>query len=157
MSFSISRVIFSGLMIVWAGSAVADEHPLLEGDEPYLTYDELTQQTRPRRGEPAPVDQNYAADPDQSYVTERRENEVAQAPRRARPLYAQNTPYCREYRTSVMSGGQQRFAYGTACQQRDGTWKIMSAPSPSWSSARAMRAPDPYANRYRYYPNLFER
>ena len=31
---------------------------------------------------------------------------------------------CREYQTSVTVGGQSKDAYGTACRQGDGTWKI---------------------------------
>lgn len=34
--------------------------------------------------------------------------------------------YCREYRTTVNVGGQIEEAYGTACQQPDGSWKIIS-------------------------------
>ena len=161
MSFSFSRVFLGGFFIASSiiGVAVADDdRPLLEGDEPYLTYEDLTADTRlPKREAPA-VDQAYAADPTDSYVTERRDSEVAEAPRRPRPLYAQATPYCREYRTTVMSGGQERYAYGTACRQPDGAWKIVSAPTLSWSSARADREPEPpYRGRYRYYPNLFDR
>lgn len=32
--------------------------------------------------------------------------------------------YCREYRQTVMIGGQQQEAYGTACRQPDGSWLI---------------------------------
>ncbi len=31
---------------------------------------------------------------------------------------------CREYQTTVTVGGRNRDAYGTACRQGDGTWKI---------------------------------
>ena len=31
---------------------------------------------------------------------------------------------CREYQTSVTVGGRNTDAYGTACRQGDGTWKI---------------------------------
>lgn len=31
---------------------------------------------------------------------------------------------CREYQTNVTVGGQGKDAYGTACRQGDGTWKI---------------------------------
>lgn len=33
--------------------------------------------------------------------------------------------YCREYQQTVTIGGQQQSAYGTACRQPDGTWKIV--------------------------------
>lgn len=34
--------------------------------------------------------------------------------------------YCREFNQSVVIGGKKQDAYGTACQQPDGTWKIVS-------------------------------
>ena len=33
--------------------------------------------------------------------------------------------YCREYQQTVWVGGQEQQAYGTACRQPDGTWKIV--------------------------------
>ncbi len=33
--------------------------------------------------------------------------------------------YCREYTTKVIVGGQKEDAYGTACRQPDGSWKIV--------------------------------
>ena len=33
--------------------------------------------------------------------------------------------YCREYQTTVNIGGQAQQAYGTACRQPDGTWKVV--------------------------------
>jgi len=33
--------------------------------------------------------------------------------------------YCREYRQTVWIAGEQQQAYGTACRQPDGTWKII--------------------------------
>ena len=32
--------------------------------------------------------------------------------------------YCREYQQTVMIGDQEHQAYGTACRQPDGSWKI---------------------------------
>lgn len=38
--------------------------------------------------------------------------------------------YCREYQSTVTIGGQNEKAYGVACRQPDGTWKVVnSAPS----------------------------
>lgn len=34
--------------------------------------------------------------------------------------------YCREYQQTVIVGGQEQSAYGTACQQPDGSWKIVN-------------------------------
>jgi surface antigen len=36
-----------------------------------------------------------------------------------------NGQYCREYTTEVVVGGQQETAYGTACRQADGSWKVV--------------------------------
>jgi surface antigen len=33
--------------------------------------------------------------------------------------------YCREYYQTVVVGGAQQQAYGTACRQPDGSWKIV--------------------------------
>lgn len=40
--------------------------------------------------------------------------------------YQQQGQYCREYRTSVKIDGQWKRAYGKACRQPDGSWKIVS-------------------------------
>ena len=34
--------------------------------------------------------------------------------------------YCREYQQTVTVGGETADAYGTACRQEDGSWKIVS-------------------------------
>jgi len=34
--------------------------------------------------------------------------------------------YCREYQQTITVGGRTEEAYGTACQQPDGSWKIVS-------------------------------
>ena len=34
--------------------------------------------------------------------------------------------YCREYQQTIIVGGQEQQAYGTACQQPDGSWEIMN-------------------------------
>lgn len=33
--------------------------------------------------------------------------------------------YCREYQQTVQVGGQSQKAYGTACRQPDGSWKVV--------------------------------
>ncbi len=33
--------------------------------------------------------------------------------------------YCREYNTVIVVGGKEEKAYGTACRQEDGSWKII--------------------------------
>lgn len=32
--------------------------------------------------------------------------------------------YCREFQETIVVGGRRQKAYGTACRQPDGTWKI---------------------------------
>lgn len=39
---------------------------------------------------------------------------------------ASSGQYCREYRQEVVIGGEKQQAYGTACRQPDGSWKIQS-------------------------------
>ena len=34
-------------------------------------------------------------------------------------------PECREYQTTIMIGGKPEKAYGRACRQPDGTWKVV--------------------------------
>ncbi len=33
--------------------------------------------------------------------------------------------YCREFQTGITVGGEEKTAYGTACRQPDGSWKIV--------------------------------
>jgi len=37
-----------------------------------------------------------------------------------------NGTYCREFQQTISVNGENRQAYGTACRQPDGTWKIVS-------------------------------
>jgi surface antigen len=39
---------------------------------------------------------------------------------------AQSGAYCREYQTTVTIDGREQRAYGTACQQPDGNWEVIS-------------------------------
>lgn len=34
--------------------------------------------------------------------------------------------YCREFKQQITVGGRSEAAYGTACKQADGTWKVVS-------------------------------
>lgn len=49
-------------------------------------------------------------------------NTVAVTP--TRTYQAPSGQYCREYQTQVIVGGRTENAYGTACRQPDGSWKI---------------------------------
>jgi len=39
--------------------------------------------------------------------------------------YANNGAYCREFQQTITVGGQKQQGYGRACQQPDGSWKIV--------------------------------
>lgn len=39
--------------------------------------------------------------------------------------YDQSGAYCREYQTTVNIEGRSQKAYGTACKQGDGSWKVV--------------------------------
>jgi len=39
--------------------------------------------------------------------------------------YSSSGRYCREYQQTVVVGGREEDAYGTACQQPDGSWEIV--------------------------------
>jgi hypothetical protein len=41
------------------------------------------------------------------------------------PLRGDSRAECREFQQTIMIGGQAQKAYGTACRQADGTWKIV--------------------------------
>jgi surface antigen len=40
--------------------------------------------------------------------------------------HARSGAYCREYESTVTIEGREQFAYGTVCQQSDGSWEIVS-------------------------------
>ena len=40
--------------------------------------------------------------------------------------YQQNGQYCREYKQTIVVGGEPQSAYGTACRRADGSWGIQS-------------------------------
>jgi surface antigen len=42
-----------------------------------------------------------------------------------RPAYASGNTQCREFQQTITVGGQTQDAYGTACRQPDGSWKIV--------------------------------
>ena len=45
----------------------------------------------------------------------------------ASPVYrAPNGQYCREYQSTVSVGGVPQPSYGTACQQPDGSWRVVN-------------------------------
>ena len=49
-----------------------------------------------------------------------------QPPRAEEPSVAYDTSYCREYSRSAVIDGRKVEAYGKACRQSDGTWRIIN-------------------------------
>ena len=43
-----------------------------------------------------------------------------------RVIITKQEEYCREYQQTVVVGGEEQEAYGTACRQPDGSWKIQN-------------------------------
>jgi surface antigen len=43
-----------------------------------------------------------------------------------RTYQSSNGQYCREFQQTITVGGENHNAYGTACRQPDGSWKIVS-------------------------------
>jgi len=63
------------------------------------------------------------------------------------------TQNCREFQDTVIVGGVKQPAYGTTCQQPDGSWRIASPPaaSPPTTVAAAPVVPYPVYPAYPYY------
>jgi hypothetical protein len=62
--------------------------------------------------------------------------------------------YCREYTTTATIDGKSQQTVGTACQQPDGRWQIVSGNAPS-GEAPAATAPTIAYPTYAYYPNYY--
>ncbi len=46
--------------------------------------------------------------------------------RSGRVIITKQEEYCREYQQTIVIGGKEYQAYGTACRQPDGSWKIQN-------------------------------
>lgn len=44
----------------------------------------------------------------------------------SRTFQSGNNEYCREFQQTVVIGGQEKKAHGTACRQSNGSWRIVS-------------------------------
>ncbi len=63
---------------------------------------------------------------------------------------------CREFQETVTIGGQPQQAYGTACRQPDGSWKLQPAPAQAPPATAATVAPPPVAYAYpAYFPPAY--
>jgi hypothetical protein len=61
---------------------------------------------------------------------------------------------CRQFQQSVLINGQPQLTYGTTCQQPDGSWQIVNAPSVAAPPPAMVAAPYP-AYPYSYYPGYY--
>jgi len=63
---------------------------------------------------------------------------------------------CREFQDTIIVGGVKQPAYGTTCQQPDGSWRITSSSTtsapPNASAPPTAAAPYPYPYPYPVYP-----
>lgn len=67
---------------------------------------------------------------------------------------------CREFNQSVMIGNRQQEAWGTACRQSDGSWKLQRADVAEAPQVRYVPAPAPAAvhvppPQVVYYPPVY--
>ena len=64
--------------------------------------------------------------------------------------------HCREYQQTVIIGGQAQQAFGTTCQQADGTWRMIDQAAPPARGATVTPIPPPVSSRpARYAAPLF--
>jgi hypothetical protein len=69
----------------------------------------------------------------------------------APPAPAPTAQNCREFQKTVIVGGKQQQAYGTTCQQPDGSWQIASSPE-AGAPPVAAAAPPYVVAPYPVYP-----
>ncbi|MFH1804775.1 MAG: RT0821/Lpp0805 family surface protein [Pseudomonadota bacterium] len=79
----------------------------------------IMQQTTQRTLETAPTGQTSSwTNPDSGNAGSVTPTRTYQKP--------QTNEYCREYQQTVVVGGEEQQAYGTACRQPDGSWKVVN-------------------------------
>lgn len=61
---------------------------------------------------------------DQEYARSRSAPPPAAPAAAAQPPF--DTSFCREYTRQIVIDGEEQTAYGTACRQSDGTWRILN-------------------------------
>jgi surface antigen len=106
---NVAAIVIGGLLGAWAGNTIGkqlDDH------------DRMMSQQAANQALAAPVGQTINWNNPQSghsgTVTSTRDG-TDQA----------TGAYCREYQQTVVVGGQTQQAYGTACRQPDGSWRIL--------------------------------
>jgi surface antigen len=74
----------------------------------------------------------------------------AQLPGQTQVAQVEPQPNCREFTGTVTIGGQPQQAYGNACQQPDGTWRITQNTPGSPTQVYTLPAQAIYAAPYPY-------
>jgi hypothetical protein len=88
-----------------------------------------------------------------AYLTQSAEGTAAQPPAQPQPRNMQNMSEtnCRQYTTPITVGGKRQVAFGQACQQADGSWRIIQTSS--GLPTQALQPPQaiyPYPYAYPY-------
>ena len=68
----------------------------------------------------------YAAPLNETIIWNNPDNGHSGYVRPIRDGRTQTGQYCREFQSEITVGGQKEQGYGRACQQPDGSWKIVS-------------------------------
>lgn len=78
--------------------------------------------------------------------------QMVPAPGQPLPRTDPNGVYCREFTQSVMIGGVRHEAYGTSCQQPDGSWRVVSnnLPPPQPEQPVQYLSPPQYVSAPQY-------
>jgi hypothetical protein len=121
-----ARALIAAIAVLGSTAAVLAQTPLSgppssapTAPPPWQNPD-LTPQAQPAPPPPAPP--LPAAPPSGAPPT----NTVSPPPLgTVSPIRGPSRPECREFEQTIMIGGQPQQAYGTACRQQDGTWKIV--------------------------------
>jgi hypothetical protein len=143
MSVRLFHAILGAAVFAWAGCAAAQDPDDLYGPE--YEYD-----SPPAASESEPYD-SYVPDPTDSYVVEQsapHDVDVAES----RSVSPRASGACSEFRETVRVRGELQAVYGTACEQADGSWKIISAPAMASTLGETAEVPSRPNPTYAY-PN----
>lgn len=113
-----------GLATLAAPTARADSLVIVNGGPPYGPHGPHFGPA-PRYRPPPPAVVVVEPAPPPVVVVQPAPAAVVAAPAPVVSAAPATQPYCREYQTQTVVGGQVQPSYGTACQQPDGSWKIV--------------------------------
>ena len=74
-----------------------------------------------------------------------------------KPAFNSGGTVCREFTKTVTIGGTQQQAYGTACRQPDGTWKLAQQEAPAIGAALPPPSPQALPRVVYVYPEPYYR